>query len=78
VSRHLQGYSWTAAGHERRETGWMRAEAAGDLGPWRQQVILGCGRQDADALCDIVLDYVVETLAAEDGVLVIDETDFLQ
>ena len=26
---------------ERRKTGWMRAEAAGDPGPWRQQAVLG-------------------------------------
>src|SRR6186997_2762186 len=38
-------------GEERRKTGWMRAEAAGDSGPWRQQAILGRGRWDADALC---------------------------
>jgi SRSO17 transposase len=30
-------------GEERRKTGWMRAEAAGDPGPWRQQAILGVG-----------------------------------
>ena len=30
-------------GNERRKTGWMRAEAAGDPGPWRQQAILGRG-----------------------------------
>ena len=28
---------------EHRKTGWMRAEAAGDPGPWRQQAILGPG-----------------------------------
>ena len=28
---------------ERRKTGWMGAEAAGDPGPWRQQAILGRG-----------------------------------
>src|SRR5215203_5244192 len=28
-------------GDERRKTGWMRAEAAGDPGPWRQQALLG-------------------------------------
>ena len=28
-------------GEERRKTGWMRAEAVGDPGPWRQQAILG-------------------------------------
>jgi hypothetical protein len=30
-------------GEERRKTGWMRAEAAGDPGPWQQQAILGRG-----------------------------------
>jgi len=59
-------------GEERRKTGWMRAEAAGDPGPWRQQAILGRGRWDADALRDIVRDYALETLADEAAVLVID------
>jgi SRSO17 transposase len=65
-------------GDERRKTGWMRAEAAGDPGPWRQQAILGRGRWDADALRDIVRDYVVEHLADENAVLVLDETGFLK
>ena len=65
-------------GDERRKTGWMRAEAAGDPGPWRQQAILGRGRWDVEALRDIVRDYVVEQLAADDAVLVIDETGFLK
>ena len=65
-------------GDERRKTGWMRAETAGDPGPWRQQAILGRGRWDADALRDIVREYVVETLAHPDAVLVIDETGFLK
>lgn len=49
-------------GDEQRKTGWMRAEAAGDPGPWRQQAILGRGDWDADALRDIVRDYVIEHL----------------
>ncbi|MDB5369533.1 MAG: putative transposase protein [Roseomonas sp.] len=65
-------------GPERRKTGWMRAEAAGDLGPWRQQAILGRGPWEADALRDVVRNYAVETLAEEDAVLVIDETGFLK
>jgi hypothetical protein len=65
-------------GEERRKTGWMRAEAAGDPGPWRQQAILGRGRWDADALRDIVCDYARETLAENDAVLVIDATGFLK
>jgi len=58
-------------GNEPRKTGWMRAEAAGDGGPWRQQALLGRGRWDADALRDIVRDYVVEHLGDADAILVI-------
>src|SRR5512144_3319702 len=65
-------------GPERRKTGWMRAEAAGDPGPWRQQAVLGRARWDADALRDVVRDYVVETLSDPDAVLVLDETGFLK
>jgi len=65
-------------GPERRKTGWMRAEAAGDRGPWRQQAILGRGRWEADALRDLVRDYAVESLADADAVLVLDETGFLK
>ena len=65
-------------GNEPRKTGWMRAETAGDPGPWRQQAILGRGRWDADALRDIVGEYALETLAEEGAVLVIDETGFLK
>jgi SRSO17 transposase len=65
-------------GPERRKTGWMRAEAAGDPGPWRQQAILGRGRWEADALRDLVRDYTLETLADQDAVLVLDETGFLK
>ena len=65
-------------GPERRKTGWMRAEAAGDPGPWRQQAVLGRSHWDADALRDMVRDYALETLAAPEAVLVIDETGFLK
>ena len=65
-------------GNEPRKTGWMRAEAVGDRGPWRQQAILGRGRWDADALREVVRDYALETLADEEAVLVIDETGFLK
>jgi SRSO17 transposase len=65
-------------GPEPRKTGWMRAEAAGDPGPWRQQAILGRGRWEADALRDVVRDYALEALADAEAVLVIDETGFLK
>src|SRR5215813_14824991 len=65
-------------GEERRKTGWMRAEAARDPGPWRQQALLGRDRWDADALRDMVREYVIEHLADVDAVLVVDETGFLK
>jgi SRSO17 transposase len=65
-------------GNEPRKTGWMRAEAAGDPGPWRQQAILGRGRWEADGLRDVVRDYAMERLADADAVPVIDETGFLK
>ncbi len=65
-------------GPERRKTGWMRAEAAGDPGPWRQQAILGRGRWEADAMRDVVREYALEALSDLDAVLVIDETGFLK
>jgi SRSO17 transposase len=65
-------------GPEPRKTSWMRAEAAGDPGPWRQQAILGRGHWDADALRDIVREYALETLADPHAVLVLDETGFLK
>jgi SRSO17 transposase len=65
-------------GPERRKTGWMRAEAAGDPGPWRQQAVLGRSHWDADALRAMVREYALEALASPDAVLIIDETGFLK
>src|SRR3712207_1081853 len=65
-------------GPEPRKTGWMRAEAAGDPGPWRQQAILGRARWEADALRDLVREYALEALADPDAVLVLDEAGFLK
>jgi SRSO17 transposase len=56
----------------------MRAEAAGDPGPWRQQALLGRAQWDAEALRDLVRDYALETLADPGAVLVVDETGFLK
>ena len=33
-------------GPERRKTGWMRAEAADDPGPWRQQALSGLAHNE--------------------------------
>lgn len=65
-------------GSEPRKTGWMRAESAGDPGPWRQQALLGRDLWDADALRDLVREYAIEHLGDEKAVLVVDETGFLK
>ena len=78
VAESASAYIDGLLGPERRKTGWMRAEAAGDTGPWRQQAGLGRAAWDADALRDVVRDYVIEMLGAPDAVLVIDETGFLK
>src|SRR3954453_21573683 len=78
VAASAGGFLGGLLGGGRRKTGWMRAEASGDPGPWRQQAILGRGRWDADALRDIVREYALEHLAADDAVLVVDETGFLK
>ena len=78
VARSASAFLDGLLGAERRKTGWMRAEAAGDPGPWRQQAVLGRSQWDADALRDVVREHVVETLAEPDAVLVLDETGFLK
>jgi len=65
-------------GDAQRKTGWIGAEAAGNPGPWRQQAIPGRMDWDVDAPRDIVRDYVIEHLADDDAVLVIDETGVLK
>lgn len=56
----------------------MCAEATRDPGPSRQQALLGRGHWGADPLPDIVRGHVIEYLGTDDGVPVIDETDFLK
>ena len=72
-------YSWKVCSEmsSARPVGCARRRLS-DPGPWRQQAILGRGDWDADALRDIVHDYVIEHLADDDAVLVIDETGFLK
>ena len=61
-----------------RKTGWLIAERAGLSRPHRIQALLGRTTWDAEALRDIVRDYVIESLGSDDAVLVVDETGFLK
>ena len=61
-----------------RKNGWQLAEQAGDATPDGVQRLLYNYRWDADLVRDDLKDYVVEHLAAVDGVLVVGETGFLK
>src|SRR5260370_7427067 len=54
-------------GDEQRKTGWKRAEAAGDPGPWRQQAILGRGDWNPDPLPDNLPDYFIHQSPDDDA-----------
>src|SRR5258708_35080959 len=60
-------------GNEPRKTGWMRAEAAGDPGPWRQQAVLWGGGWDAGGVWGIVCGNGLGNLAGEEAGLVVDQ-----
>ncbi len=61
-----------------RKNGWQLAEHLGEHGPQGVQRLLTAAHWDADAVRDDLRGYVVEHLAAPDGVLVVDETGFLK
>ena len=61
-----------------RKNGWQLAEQAGDATPEGVQRLLSSYRWDADLVRDDLKEYVVEHLAGDDAVLVVDETGFLK
>ena len=61
-----------------RKNGWQLAEELGERGPRGVQRLLGEADWDADAVRDELRAYVLEHLAEEPAVLVVDETGFLK
>ena len=61
-----------------RKNGWQLAEQAGDATPDGVQRLLSSYRWDADLVRDDLREYVIEHLADDDAVLVVDETGFLK
>jgi SRSO17 transposase len=57
---------------------WTIAEHAGNPNPYGMQHLLGRAVWDAEAVRDDVRGYLVEHLAAADGVLAVDETGDLK
>ena len=61
-----------------RKNGWWLADFAGDATPDGMQRLLNFYAWDADAVRDVLRDYVVAGIGNPAGVLVIDETGFLK
>jgi SRSO17 transposase len=61
-----------------RKNAWQLAEALGEVTPYAIQHLLDRAKWNCDEVRDALRAYVVETLAASDAVLVIDETGFLK
>jgi SRSO17 transposase len=69
--------SGLVAGLERKN-GWTLAEWAGEVSPDGMQRLLRRADWDIDGVRDDVRDYVVEQLGDPDGVLIADDTGFLE
>nr|WP_244421948.1 IS701 family transposase [Ktedonobacter racemifer] len=61
-----------------RKNGWQMAEALGEANAHGVQRLLQEAEWDEQALRDELCRYVIEHLAGEQGVLVVDETGFLK
>jgi SRSO17 transposase len=61
-----------------RKNGWQLAEYAGEATPDGMQRLLSTAVWDVEGVRDDLRDYVVESLASVDGVLVVDESGFLK
>lgn len=61
-----------------RKNSWQLAEAVGDETPYGLQQFLYRAEWDADELRDDLREYVVEHLADEQAVLIVDETGFIK
>src|SRR5579863_5458596 len=61
-----------------RKNGWQLAEAMGEVTPYAMQHLLDRAKWNCDEVRDALRAYVVETLAAPNAVLVVDETGFLK
>jgi DDE superfamily endonuclease len=61
-----------------RKNSWQLAEVAGNSTPYGIQHLLGRANWDADAVRDDLRGYVVEHLADDESILIVDETGFIK
>src|SRR2546421_9943584 len=76
--RRARGYLLGLLSPLAGKNSWTLAEAAGDDTPDGMQRLLNEYRWDAETVRDDLRAYVAEHLAADDGVLIVDETGFLK
>jgi SRSO17 transposase len=72
------GYIQGLLSEVKRKNGWQVAEQAGESTPDGMQRLLSSAVWRAEAIRDELNDYVIEHLADDEGVLVVDETGFLK
>jgi SRSO17 transposase len=56
-----------------RKNGWQIAKSIGDAAPWRTQRLLNRARWDADAVQDVLCEYVVEQIGDPAAVVALGE-----
>jgi SRSO17 transposase len=61
-----------------RKNSWQLAEVAGNATPYGIQHLLGRANWDADAVRDELRGYVVEHLADDESILIVEETGFIK
>jgi SRSO17 transposase len=61
-----------------RKNSWQLAEVVGNSTPYGIQHLLGRANWDADAVRDELRGYLLEGLAGEESVLIVDETGFIK
>jgi SRSO17 transposase len=78
LRRRAQAYLRGLLSGAERKNGWQLAEVAGNATPYGIQHLLGRANWDADAVRDELRGYVLERLADDVSVLIVDETGFIK
>ena len=76
--RRVRAYVESLLSPVERKNGWQLAEQAGEPTPTGMQRLLAGAKWDAEAVRDDLRAYSMEHLADPAGVLIVDETGFLQ
>src|SRR5215216_3519899 len=75
--QRAQAYLRGLLSEAERKNSWQLAEVAGNSTPYGIQHLLGRANWDAHAVRDDLRGYVLEGLAGEESVLIVDETGFI-